>query len=367
MKVPFVDLTQQYYNLKSEIDNAIFQVLESSQFILGPELEKFEHEFAKYCNVKYGVGVASGSDALTLSLVALGIKKNDEVITVPNTFISTVDAISKCGAKPVFVDINKKTYNINVQQIEDKITHRTKAIAPVHLYGQPADMEELKKIAAEHQIKIVEDACQAHGAEYKNNKVGSFGDAGCFSFYPAKNLGAFGDGGIVVTNNQELAEKIKALRNYGQKVKYYHDLIGYNSRLDEIQAAILRIKLTHLDAFNRNRRNAANTYNALLKDTKVVLPYNPTNVNPVYHLFVIQYNQRDNLAMKLAKYQISTGIHYPVPVHLQKAYGSLKLPEGSYPVTENCAKNIISLPMYPELLPEQIEYTCEKIVEITHS
>jgi len=356
MNVPFVDLKRQYDSIKDEVNTKINEVLQNTHFILGENSDAFEKEFANYCGVKYGVGVASGSDALTLNLKALGVNKGDEVITVPNTFIATVDAISRNGAKPVFVDIDPETYNIDVAEIEEKITDKTKAIIPVHLYGQPADMDEIIKIAKKYDLKIIEDACQAHGAEYKGKKVGSLSDVGCFSFYPAKNLGAYGDGGMVVTNNEQIAERIKMLRNYGQSKKYYHDFIGYNSRLDEIQAAVLRVKLRYLDEWNDKRREHAKLYNDLLENVSgIETPTEKEFVKHVYHLYVIRCKNRNELQNYLSSKGVSTGIHYPIPVHLQKAYKHLEYKEGDFPITEKYAKEILSLPMFPELTDEEIE------------
>ena len=356
MNIPFVDLKRQFDLIKNEVTTKINEVLRNTHFILGEEVEKFEEEFANYCGVKYGVGVASGSDALTLSLKVLGIGKEDEVITAPNTFIATVDAISRNGATPVFVDIDPETCNIDVAEIEEKITDKTKAIIPVHLYGQPADMDEIIKIAKKYDLKIIEDACQAHGAEYKGKKVGSLSDVGCFSFYPAKNLGAYGDGGMVVTNNEQIAERIKMLRNYGQSKKYYHDFIGYNSRLDEIQAAVLRVKLRYLDEWNDKRREHAKLYNDLLENVSgIETPTEKEFVKHVYHLYVIRCKNRNELQNYLSSKGVSTGIHYPIPVHLQKAYKHLEYKEGDFPITEKYAKEILSLPMFPELTDEEIE------------
>lgn len=361
MKINFVDLKRQYNSIKGEINEKINEVLESQSFILGQNVEAFEKEFAKYCGVKYGVGVASGTDALTLSIKALGIGENDEVITVPNTFIATIDAISRNRARPVFVDIDKKNYNIDPSKIEEKITKKTKAILPVHLYGQPADMDEINKIAEKHDLNIIEDACQSHGAEYRGKKTGSFSDIVCFSFYPGKNLGAYGDGGIVITNDEELAEKLKMQRNYGQKIKYQHDLKGFNSRLDEIQAAVLRVKLKHLDKWNDSRRKNAQIYNELLQDENLKIPIEKHDRKHVYHVYVIGCERRNELQEFLERGGISTGIHYPIPVHLTKAYSDLGYKEGDFPLTERCSKEILSLPMFPELTEKEIQYICSMI------
>ena len=354
MKIQFVDLRQDYQEIKEEINQAIQRVLESGWFILGKELEAFEKEFAKYIGVKHVIGVNSGSDALYLSVKALGIGKGDEVITVSHTFISTVDAITRNGAKPVFVDIDPETYTMDVSQIEKKITERTKAIIPVHLYGHPADMDPIMEIAEEYGLYIIEDASQAHGAEYKGRKVGSIGHVACFSFYPTKNLGAYGDGGAIVTNDDELAENLRMLRNYGSSKKYYHDFVGVNSRLDEIQAAVLRVKLGHLDEWNEKRRKIAKLYNELLEDSDVITPIEKEWAKHVYHLYVIRHRERDKLHQYLLKNGIKTQIHYPVPVHLQKAYLDLGI-RAKLPVTERISREILSLPMFPYLTDAEIE------------
>jgi len=361
MKIPFVDLKRQYGYIREEAESKVREVLENGQYILGKEVENFEKEFAKYCGVKYAIGVASGTDALVISLKALGIGLGDEAITVPNTFIATVDAIARNGATPVFCDVNPDTYNIDISQIEDKITNKTKAILVVHLYGQPAEMNSIKKIADEFGLYIVEDACQAHGAEYLGRKTGSLGDIACFSFYPSKNLGACGDGGIIVTNSKELAEKARMLRNYGQKTKYYHDVVGFNSRLDEIQAAILRVKLKYLDKWNNMRRKWAKLYNELLENSSVVTPVEAKYAKHVYHLYVIRSKGRNELQQFLSRKGISTGIHYPIPIHLQRAYSYLGYKEGDFPITEKFAREILSLPMFPELEEDEVVYVCDQI------
>lgn len=365
MKIPFVDLTRQYESMKEEIGSAISGVIKRGNFILGEEVERFEKEFSEYCGAKYGVGVASGTDALTLIIKALDIGKGDEVITVPNTFIATVDAIARNGAAPVFVDIDE-SYTMDVDKIEHKVTDKTKAIVPVHLYGQPADMKAINEVAAEHDLYVIEDAAQAHGARYKGKKAGSLSDAAAFSFYPSKNLGAFGDGGIVVTDNEELANKIAVLRNYGQKFKYYYDFIGYNSRLDELQAAVLRVKLKHLDRWNMLRQKHATLYNKVLSECKgVALPEEKSYAEHVYHLYVIRCSNRHGLQKALENAGISTGIHYPIPVHLQVAYSHLGNKKGDFPVAEKYASEILSLPMFPELSDEEIGEVCERVCCLT--
>lgn len=362
MNIPLVDLTRQYKQIKYEIDNKIQDVLESGIFILGENVRLFEKEFARFCDVKYGIAVASGSDALTLSIEALGINKGDEVIAPANTFIATVDAISHSQATPVLVDIDPETYNIDPEKIEENINDKTKAIIPVHLYGHPANMDPIMEIANSRGLHVIEDACQAHGAEYKCSKVGGFGDCACFSFYPSKNLGAYGDGGMVVTNNERIADRIKALRNYGETKKYQHSLIGYNSRLDEIQAAILRVKLKHLHEWIRARREKAKNYSQLLHEiSEVTGPIEKNYAKHVYHLYVVRSNKRDALREWLHLKGVSTQIHYPIAIHLQKAYEHLALKEGDYPRTEQCAKEALSLPMFPELTLQEIEYIHQNI------
>jgi len=348
--IPFVDLKAQYNSIKEEIDEAIQNVINNTSFIMGEELKKFEEEFARFCDVKYAIGVANGSDALILALRACGIGEGDEVITVPHTFISTAEAISNVGGKVIFVD--------DVTKIEEKINKKTKAIIPVHLYGQPADMDPIMELAKKYNLKVIEDAAQAHGAEYKGKKVGSIGDVGCFSFYPGKNLGAYGDAGAVVANSEEIAEKIKLFRNHGRITKKYeHDIEGYSSRLDNLQAAILRVKLRHLTKWNNMRRRNAKKYNELLNNIGgITTPYEADYAKHVYHLYVIRIEKekRDKLREELKSKGIATGIHYPIPLHLQPAYNYLGYREGDFPVTEKASQEIISLPMFAELSDEQI-------------
>ena len=335
--------------------------MKSANFILGDELTAFEEDFAKYCGVKYAVGVASGLDALRLSLMAFDIGRGDEVITVANTFIATVFSISSVGSRPVLVDISPRNFNINIDRIEEAITSRTKAIIPVHLYGQPADMDAINRVARKYNLIVIEDACQAHGAKYNDQPCGSLGDIGCFSFYPGKNLGAFGDGGLVVTNNHKIAEKVGQLRNYGQKIKYHHVVKGFNSRLDTLQAVVLRIKLKRLDRWNNLRRINAQLYNSQLQNLDVLLPYEEDYARHIYHVYVIRVTQRDALAKYLAGKGVSTGIHYPIPIHLQDAYKDLGFCVGAFPISERYANEILSLPMYPELSEEQIQYVCDLV------
>lgn len=363
MKVNFVDLKKQYLSIKEEIDKAIQQVINNSAFILGKDLEEFEKEFAAFCGVKYAVGLDSGISALELGMRALGIGPGDEIITPANSFIASSSSISFTGAKPVLVDCLPDTYNIDPKCVEKAITKKTKAIMPVHLYGQSAEMDSILKIARKHRLFVVEDACQAHGALYNGKKVGSFGDFAAFSFYPGKNLGAYGDGGMLVTNKKNLAEKVGMMRNYGQKKKYDHQFLAWNRRLDNLQAAVLRVKLRHLDLWNKKRLENAEIYSRLLSHFPVVVPYVSPKVRHVFHLYVIQTEKRDELQRFLNEKGISTGIHYPLPIHLQKAYQSLGYKRGEFPVTEKLSKKILSLPMYPELSRREIEYVIEQIQE----
>lgn len=362
MKVPFLDLKGQYQKIKSEVDREIQSVIDSCAFINGPATKNFEKNFAHYCGVKYAVGVANGTDALHLALRAIGIGKGDEVITAPNTFIATTEAITLAGAMPVFVDINAETYNIDVSKIEEKITPKTKAIIPVHLFGQPADMAPIVRLAKKYNLKVIEDACQAHGAYYHGNRVGSFGDVACFSFYPGKNLGAYGDGGAVATNDEEIARNVARLADHGSLIKYQHDVEGVNSRLDSIQAAILDVKLKYLDQWNEQRRNNAYLYNKFLQAVdSVITPAELENTKPVYHLYVIQADNRDDLLMKLKDDGIGTGIHYPKALHQQPAYEYMGLKEGSFPMAEQCVSRYLSLPMFPELTEPMIKTVCDAI------
>jgi dTDP-4-amino-4,6-dideoxygalactose transaminase len=355
-----VDLQGEFAEISEQIRDAIDRVLRSGWFILGAESEAFEKEFAGYVGAEYAIAVDSGSDALYLALMALDIGEGDEVITVSHTFISTVDAVVRNRARPVFVDIDAETYCMDVSQIESRISDRTKAILPVHLYGHPAQMDEITDIAGKYGLAVVEDASQAHGAKYKNRKVGGLTTAGCFSFYPSKNLGAYGDGGIVVTNSGQLAEKLRLIRNYGQAKKYHHELVGVNSRLDEIQAAILRVKLGHLDAWNRRRRELASLYNELLADSPVIGPVEKEYAKHVYHQYVIRSRRRDSLQRHLQENQIHTLIHYPIGVHRQKAYENLA-GDASLPVTDEICRQILSLPAHPTLNEEQVCKVAEEV------
>ncbi len=363
--VKFGDLALQYRALKAEMDAAIFRVLERGQFILGGEVEAFEKEFSAYCGTRHGVGVASGTEALYLSLLAAGVKPGDEVITAPNTAVPTASAITMAGAKPVFADVLEEDFNINPEKIAAAATKKTKAIIPVHLYGQTADMKPVLEVAERLGLSVVEDACQAHGAEYERKKAGSFGDFGCFSFYPSKNLGAYGDAGFVATSDPAQHEKLLMLRNYGQKKRYYHEIKGVNGRLDEIQAAILRVKLKHLDEWNAKRIRIAGIYAKNLCNA-VTLPATIPGRKHVYHIYAARTRnnaERDALKKFLEERGVQTLIHYPIPIHLQEAYADLRRSEGDYPVAEGCARTELSLPIYPELSDEQTESVWNKVNE----
>lgn len=350
MKVKFLDLKSPYIELKDELDRAYKRVMESGWYILGKECEAFEKEFAEYCGTKYCIGVGNGLDALHLILRAYGIGEGDEVIVPANTYIATWLAVSYAGAKPVPVEPNEKTYNINPTLIEQVITERTKAIIAVHLYGQPADMDSINDLAKKYNLKVIEDAAQAHGAKYKSQRAGSLGDAAGFSFYPGKNLGAVGDGGAVTTNDQLLAEKIKILRNYGSKIKYYNEIKGFNSRLDELQAALLRVKLSKLDDWNERRSKIVNIYLRSLQNcNEIVLPYIPKWAEPSWHLFTVRCTKRDELRSYLHKNGIDTLIHYPIPPHLSEAYLEMGYKVSDFPITEQIAKSVLSLPIGPHI------------------
>jgi dTDP-4-amino-4,6-dideoxygalactose transaminase len=349
--IQFNDFEREFAVIGEEVSEAIQTVLESGWFILGKETEKFEEEFSKYVGTKFGIGVNSGSDALYLAVKALGIHEGDEVLTVSHTMISTVDSIARNGAKPVFVDIDPETYVMDTSELEAKISHKTRALLPVHLYGHPVNMDQCMEIAEKHNLYVIEDACQAHGTEYKTRKVGSIGTAGCFSFYPTKNLGAYGDAGMVVTNDEELSDRLKKMRNYGQSKKNYHDFVGVNSRLDEIQAAILRTKLRYLDEWNEKRRKLARIYNELLEGTDAIIPIEREYAKHVYHLYVIRHKCRVKLQQYLLNQGIQTLVHYPIPVHLQKAYTT----NDKLLITERICGEILSLPVNPWLKEEEVE------------
>jgi dTDP-4-amino-4,6-dideoxygalactose transaminase len=361
MNIPWVNLTQQHRAIRNEINAVIQDILDRGAFILGPEVDKLEEEFAAYCGTKYAVGVDSGLSALELSLRALGIGPGHEVIVPAHTFTATAAAVTFAGATPIFVDIDPETWNIDPERVEDAITPRTKAILPVHLYGLPADMNMILGIAEKYNLIVVEDACQAHGAIYKGRRTGSMGHAAGFSFYPTKNLGACGDGGMVTTNNAKVAETIRALRNCGQTAKNVHELAPFNHRLDNMQAAILRVKLNYLDQWIASRRKLAAYYNKLLAITELRLPAEPPGYKHVYHLYVIRSQSRDALQAHLKERGIGTAIHYPNPVHLQPFYSNGRDRHGEFPIAEKICNEILSLPMFPELTEEQVEVVAVEI------
>jgi dTDP-4-amino-4,6-dideoxygalactose transaminase len=365
--IPFVDLKAQYASIKTEVDTAILSILESCQFTLGSEVEKFEEEFSAYCSAKFGIGVNSGTSALHLALLAAGIGPGDEVITVPFTFVATVAAIHYAGATPVFVDIAPHSFTMDPAALESAITLRTKAILPVHLYGHPADMDPILELAKKHGLIVIEDAAQAHGAEYKGRRAGSMGDLGCFSFYPGKNLGAYGEGGMVVTSHSEYARKIRMLRDWGAEQRYHHVLKGYNFRLEAIQAAVLRVKLKHLEKWTGARRAAAAYYDETLRGTGIATPKAMPHARHVYHVYAIRTAERQKWRDFLQSLGIHTGVHYPVPVHLQEAYADSRYKAGDFPRSENAAAEVLSLPMYPELSrPMQDEVTGTLLQLISH-
>jgi dTDP-4-amino-4,6-dideoxygalactose transaminase len=352
--IPFVDLKTQYSSIKDEINAAVLKVLESTQFILGDEVAALEQEFAAYCNAAHGVALNTGTSALHLALLAAGIGAGDEVITVPFTFVATVAAIGYTGATPVFVDIDPISYTIDVNQIEKAITERTKAIMPVHLYGQPADMDPILEIARRHGLVVIEDAAQAHRSEYKGRRVGSIGDIGCFSFYPGKNLGAYGEGGMAVTNNPSYARTMQMLRDWGQESRYNHVLKGYNYRMDGVQGAILRVKLRYLDQWTEARRNHASKYDEHFASLDIKTPIAMPHSHHVYHIYAVRSQKRETLLQMLNERGVSTGIHYPIPVHLQQAYSDLGYQPGDFPNSELAASEVLSLPMYAELSEENL-------------
>lgn len=360
--IPLIDLKSEYFSLKKEIDQAIDKVFKSGWFILGPKVKEFEERFAQYLDVKYAVGVASGTEALSLSLLAAGVESGDGVVLPANAY-PTVFSVSTIGAIPQLVDINPESFNINPLKIEEAINEETKAIIPVHLYGQAADMGSILKIAKKYRLAVVEDCAQAHGATYKKKKLGTLGNFGCFSFYPTKNLGAYGDGGMVATNSKRLAGKIRMLRMYGEKRRYQSCLPGLNSRLDEIQAAILLTKLKHLDKWNSERQKTAAHYRNLLADSKVVLPQEQTFAEHVYHLFVIRVRRRNRLREFLGSQGISTAIHYPSPIHYQPAFKNLGYQKGDFPQTEKTCREILSLPCYPGIKKTDVNFVVRKIKE----
>ena len=391
MNIPLIDLKAQYESLADKLNEATLEILSSANYIMGKTVLDFEKEFANYIGVKHAISVGNGTDALVLALKAMGIGQGDEVITTPFTFFATAEAISAVGATPVFVDVNKDTFNIDTTKIEEKITSKTKAIMPVHIFGQSADMDEVNEIAKKHKLKVIEDACQAIGGKYKGRKIGSLGDVACFSFFPTKNLGCAGDGGMIVTDNDEIATIARALRTHGsgengqkaynllnnieeevQKaegandtvynpLKYYNYLIGYNTRLDAIQAAILNIKIKEIDKWNANRREIAKAYNEALQDSNLVTPVAKDYNEHVYHMYILQSENREEVLGKLKEAGIATGVYYPVPLHLQKVYTNLGYKEGDMPVAEYLSKRTFAVPVYPELTKEQVDYIISKL------
>ena len=353
MPIPLVDLKAQYQSIQPEIDAAIQRIVSNTSFIMGKEVADFETAFAEFCGVDYAIGVSSGTGALFLALLGHNIGSGDEVITTPFTFFATGEAISQVGARPVFVDIDPDTYNIDPALIEDAITPYTRAIMPVHLYGQPADMDAINDIAARHDLVVIEDAAQAHGSYYKGKRAGALGDSACFSFDPSKNLGCYGDGGAVVTNDEKLAERVRKLRDHGRVTKYEHDELGYGHRIDAIQTAVLGAKLPYLDEWNESRRQRAAYYDEMLADTPLITPHTLSETTPVYHCYTIRTPNRDSVVKNLQAAGIGVGVHYPIPLHLQPAYRFLELEEGSYPVSEQMAGEVMSLPLYAELTEEQ--------------
>ncbi|MCM8779644.1 MAG: DegT/DnrJ/EryC1/StrS family aminotransferase [Candidatus Omnitrophica bacterium] len=365
MHIPFIDIKSQHKEIEKELNSAVNNVIQRGDFILGEDVKLFEQEFAKYCGTKFAIGVNSGTDALFLSLLACGVGKGDEVIVPVFTFIATAFAVSYTGAKPVFVDIEEKTFNIDPEKIEKAVTRKTKAIIPVHLFGQPAELEPILKIARQRKLKVIEDAAQAHGAEYKGKKVGQFGKTGCFSFYPTKNLGGFGDGGMIVTDDEKIYKNLFLLRDCGRKKRYEHATKGYNSRLDTVQAAVLRIKLQKLDRWNALRRKNAQLYNTMLKDAyAVITPHESKDSLHVYHQYAIRVKNRDKIMEFLRKNGVTTAVYYPLPLHLQPAYKELGYKKGDFPVAEEVSRDILSLPMHPGLIKKQVQKIAGLIKEV---
>ncbi|HZK67824.1 MAG TPA: DegT/DnrJ/EryC1/StrS family aminotransferase [Chloroflexota bacterium] len=360
MKIPLCDLKAQYVSIQAEIDDAIKGVLSKTNFIQGEEVRLLEKEFAAFSGAGYGVATSSGTDALNLALEYLGVGPGDEVITTPHTFIATAEAVSHCGGIPVFVDIDPRTYNIDPARIEEKITPKTKVIMPVHLYGQPVDMDAILEVANLHGLPVLEDACQAHGAEYKGRKVGSIGAAACFSFYPGKNLGAYGDAGMITTNDEKLAGWCAMMADHGRTEKYSHDYVGYGKRMDTLQAAILRAKLRHLAAWTEARREHAAAYTQML-DGVVETPFVPEWARAVFHQYVVRVSNRDEVFSRMKEAGLGVGIHYPIPLHVQPAYSFLGYKKGDFPHTEAASESIISLPIYPEMTVEQRQYVVEQL------
>ncbi|MCX7983454.1 MAG: DegT/DnrJ/EryC1/StrS family aminotransferase [Bacteroidetes bacterium] len=362
-QIHMVDVVGQYKKIKQEIDSAALRVIESGQYILGPDVAEFEREVAQYLGVKHAIACSSGTDALLASLLALNIKPGDEVITTAFTFVATVETIVLLQAEPIFIEIDERTFNLDPTYLEKAITSRTKAIIPVHLYGHPVDMDPLLEVATKYGIPVIEDMCQAIGAEYKGKKVGTLGTIGCISFFPSKNLGGFGDGGMVITNDSNLAEQLRMIIVHGSRERYKHEVIGINGRLDTLQAAMLRVKLRYLDKWNQTRREAARRYNELLTNTLVQIPYEAPYAKHVYHQYTIRVPKRDTIVEHLSKKNIPHAVYYPIPLHLQPAYTTSKFPKGSLPLTEKASREVLSLPMHTELEHDQQAYIVESILE----
>lgn len=364
MTVPYFDLKTQYASLREEILAALDRVCTNTAFCLGDEVAQFEKEFAAYCEAKHCIAVNSGTSALHLALLAAGVGPNDEVITSPNTFIATAEAIAYTGAKTVFVDVDPATANLDPRLVEHAITPRTKAILPIHLYGRPADMDALKRIAQAHKLALIEDACQAHGARYRGRRVGAIGDSGAFSFYPSKNLGAYGEGGAVVTNDDRIAEYCRAARSHGESRRYFHDFIGYNYRMEGFQGAVLRVKLRRLDEWSARRKSLAARYRRRLSGARVELLHDDPQDESAHHLFVVYAENRDVVRQQLEEHGIGTAIHYPRPLHLQKALAPLGYRAGDFPLTERACERVLALPFFPEMSEEQVDYVAESLTEI---
>lgn len=377
-RIPLVDLRAQYQSIKPEMDAAMQEVIDGTAFILGPAAERFEKNFAAFCGAEHCIGVDSGTAALHLALVAFGVGPGDEVITTPHTFVATAEPISLVGARPIFVDIDPRTYNLDPNKLEDAITLRTRAIIPVHLYGQPAEMDAIRQIARRHNLRVIEDAAQAHGATYRDRRAGSLGDVACFSFYPGKNLGAYGDAGALVTDDAELAARLRMLRDHGRTSKYEHQITGFGYRLDGLQGAVLDVKLKHLPEWNAQRRAHADYYTELLSslddassvqpqawedDASIVTPFEPSHLRSSYHLYVLRAKKRDSLLQYFKARDIEAGIHYPIPLHLQPVYKNLGYTRGDLPAAEQAADQVISLPMYPELTTAQMERVVDTLRE----
>jgi dTDP-4-amino-4,6-dideoxygalactose transaminase len=364
MKIPLLDLKAEYAALRDEILPTLDRVCQDSAFIEGPEVQAFEKEFADFCGTAYCVAVSSGTAALHLGLLAMGVQSGDEVITTPNTFLATAEAISYCGARPVFVDIDPATANLDPKLLERAVTPRTRAILPVHLYGRPADMDPIREIAARHKLQVLEDAAQAHAARYRHQRVGSLGRAAAFSFYPSKNLGAYGEGGALTTSDEAVAKFARAARSHGQTARYDHEFVGYNYRMDGFQGAILRIKLRRLHSWTESHREIAREYRRLLEPAKLSIPVDDPQDECVYHQFAIYVKNRPAVIAQLAERGIETSVHYPKPVHLQPAYSSLGYPEGTFPHAERACERVLSIPLFPSMTTEQIEYVASAVLEV---